>query len=145
MKLTLERFKAAHAESYGTALREIQAGKKESHWIWYIFPQIAGLGRSAVAQYYEIQDEAEAMAFWQDPLLSGHLTEITKALLNLENSIDSILGFPDNLKLRSSMTLFYLVTGEPLFKKVLDKFFAGETDEYTVRKVSRERKGYETN
>lgn len=135
MIFTLERFRSAHAEAYETALGEIKFGRKQSHWIWFIFPQIAGLGHSAVAQYYEIQNRKEAMDYWNDPVLSSHLTEISRELLKLDDSIDYIMGYPDNLKLRSCMTLFWLVTGESLFKEVLDKFFAGSLDEYTKHKL----------
>lgn len=136
MELSLDRFRSAHASSYDTALQEIKAGRKESHWIWYIFPQIQGLGYSNMAVYYAIQNKAEALAYWSDPVLSGHLVEITRELLKQDNAIDRIVGYPDNLKVRSCMTLFWLVTGEPLFKDVLDKFYGGELDEYTVQKLS---------
>lgn len=135
MEFTLDRFRSAHGESYERALGEIKSGRKQSHWMWYIFPQIRGLGHSAVAQYYEIQDKAEAAAYWNDPLLSAHLTEISRELLKLEDPIERIMGFPDNLKLRSCMTLFWLVTGEPLFKDVLDKFYAGKLDDFTIQKL----------
>ena len=135
MEFTLDRFRSAHRESYERALREIKSGRKQGHWMWYIFPQIRGLGHSAVAQYYEIQDKAEAAAYWNDPLLSAHLTEISRELLKLEDPIEWIMGFPDNLKLRSCMTLFWLVTGEPLFKDVLDKFYAGKLDDFTIQKL----------
>jgi len=135
MEFTLERFRSAHRESYDTALREIRNGRKESHWIWYIFPQLRGLGRSAVAQYYEIQSKEEALAYWKDPVLSGHLVEITGELLKLNDPIDRIVGFPDTLKMRSCMTLFWLVTGEPVFNAVLDKFYDGEPDGYTLEKL----------
>jgi len=135
MELTLERFRTAQEEAYGRALQEIRSGRKQSHWMWYIFPQIRGLGRSSVAQYYEIQDRAEAIAYWKDPVLSAHLIEITRELLKLEGSAEEIMGFPDNLKLRSSMTLFWLVTGEPVFKAVLDKFYEGKPDAFTQRRL----------
>lgn len=133
MKRTLERFHIAHAQSYETALAEIRSGRKQSHWMWYIFPQLRGLGRSAVAQYYEIQDREEAIAYWKDSVLSSHLVEISEELLKLDDSIGTIMGYPDNLKLRSCMTLFYLVSGAPVFRQVLDKFFGGSMDEYTER------------
>lgn len=135
MEFTLDRFRSAHEESYETALREIKSGRKQSHWMWYIFPQIRGLGRSAVAQYYEIQGREEAVAYWNDPVLAGHLMEITRELLKLEGSIERIMGFPDCMKLRSCMTLFLLVTGETLFRDVLDKFYAGQPDELTKQKL----------
>lgn len=135
MEFSLERFKSAQEEAYGRALQEIRAGRKQSHWMWYIFPQIRGLGRSSVSQYYGIQDRAEAIAYWNDPLLSERLVEISRELLKLEGSAEQILGFPDNLKLRSSMTLFWLVTGEPVFKAVLDRFYEGKPDPATQRKL----------
>jgi len=135
MEFTLDRFRSAHAGSYEMALEEIRAGKKESHWIWYIFPQIQGLGYSAVAQYYEIQDKTEAIAYWNDPVLSAHLLEISRELLKWDKPIGQILEYPDNLKLQSSMTLFYLISGEPVFQAVLDKFFDGMQDGYTRNKI----------
>ena len=136
MMLSLERFRSAHEGAYESALQEIKAGRKEGHWIWYIFPQIQGLGYSNMAVYYAIQNKAEALAYWNDPALSGQLVEITRDLLKLDDSIDRIVGYPDNLKVRSCMTLFWLVTEEQLFKDVLDKFYGGELDEYTVQKLS---------
>ena len=132
MEFTLDRFRSAHAEYYKTAMQEIRNGRKESHWIWFIFPQIRGLGHSAVAQYYEIQSKAEAVEYWNDPVLCSHMIEICKALLQQNDAIDRIMGYPDNLKLRSCMTLFWLVTGERLFMDVLDKFFHGSLDAYTL-------------
>lgn len=135
MEFSLDRFRNAHADSYEIALREIQAGRKESHWMWYIFPQIQGLGHSTMAMYYEIQNTEEAIAYWEDPVLRSHMVEICQALLEQDASIDYIMGYPDNLKLRSCMTLFWLVSGETLFKDVLDKFYGGELDGYTVKKL----------
>ena len=135
MEFTLERFHSAQETAYEVALREIRSGRKQSHWIWFIFPQYRGLGQSPVAQYYEIQSREEAVAYWNDPVLSRRLAEISAALLNLEGSIEQIMGFPDNLKLRSCMTLFWLVSGEQVFQAVLDRFFDGKTDEYTVEQL----------
>lgn len=135
MEFSLDRFRSAHEGSYETALQEIKAGRKQSHWMWYIFPQIHGLGHSTMAMYYEIQSKTEAVEYWNDPVLRSHMEEICQELLKLEGSIDWIMGYPDNLKLRSCMTLFWLVTGEQLFKDVLDKFYGGELDEYTVQKL----------
>lgn len=132
MELTLDRFRQAHKDSYETALWEIRNGRKESHWIWYIFPQIQGLGHSTMAMYYAIQNKAEAMAYWNDPVLQSHMKEICRALLELDGSIGTIMGYPDDLKLRSSMTLFYAVTKEPIFWEVLDKFYGGAMDTYTI-------------
>ena len=136
MEFSLDRFRSAHAGSYDMALREIQAGRKQSHWMWYIFPQILGLGHSTEAMYYAIQDRDEAIRYWNDPMLHSHMVEICHELLKQDGSIDWIMGYPDNLKLRSCMTLFWLVTGEVTFKSVLDKFYGGELDEYTVNKIS---------
>ena len=135
-ELTLERFRTAHEKSYDTALREIQSGMKQTHWMWYIFPQIQGLGHSTTAKFYAIKDKEEAVAYWNDPVLSSHLLEISRELLKLNSSIDWILGYPDDLKLKSCMTLFYLVTGEHTFREVLDKFYSGKTDEFTKNKLS---------
>ena len=135
MEFSLDRFRSAHDGSYEIALQEIKDGRKQSHWMWYIFPQIQGLGHSTMAMYYEIQNKVEAMEYWNDPVLRSHMVEICQELLKLEGSIDWIMGYPDNLKLRSCMTLFWLVTGEPLFKDVLDKFYGGSLDEFTVRKL----------
>lgn len=132
----LERFKIAHNRDYNNALKEIIVGEKKSCWMWYIFPQIRGLGHSSAAKYYAIQDKEEAIRYWEDPILSSHLTEICKELLKHEKPIEKILSFPDNLKLQSCMTLFYLVSGEKIFKEVLDKFYAGEMDEFTRKKLS---------
>ena len=135
MEFSLDRFRSAHEGSYETALQEIKAGRKQSHWMWYIFPQIHGLGHSTMAMYYEIQSKTEAVEYWNDPVLRSHMEEICQELLKMEGSIDWIMGYPDNLKLRSCMTLFWLVTGEQLFKDVLDKFYGGKLDEYTVQKL----------
>ena len=131
----LERFRIAHEKSYAPALREIKSGIKQGHWMWYIFPQIQGLGHSSNAKYYAIKDKEEAIAYWNDPVLSAHLIEICHELLKQDSPIDWIMGYPDNLKLRSCMTLFYLVSNESIFQEVLDKFYAGEQDEYSKNKL----------
>ena len=132
----MQRFIKAQERDYETALSEIRSGRKRSHWIWYIFPQIKGLGYSSTAQYYEIKDTAEAKEYIAHPILYPRLLEITSALLENEGKIENIMGYPDNLKLKSSMTLFYLVSGERLFKEVLDKFYGGEMCEFTLSAVS---------
>lgn len=134
MKADLSRFTAAHESHYVQALREIENGRKTSHWMWYIFPQIAGLGSSSTAAYYAIRDLEEAKAFLADAYLGGNLREICRALLKLEeNNPSRIFGWPDDLKLRSSMTLFSCAgDGESLFDDVLDKFYGGEKDELTL-------------
>ena len=128
----LSRFLNAQARDYEQALSEIRAGRKRSHWIWYIFPQLDGLGYSGTARYYAIKDRAEAEAYMEDPVLSGRLIEISKALLELESDDPTaVMGYPDDLKLKSSMTLFSMVSDDPVFQKVLDKFFGGEECSYT--------------
>lgn len=131
MEYTLDRFRSAHAKAYQTALQEIKAGKKQSHWMWYIFPQIQGLGHSAMVMYYEIQSKEEVLAYWHDPVLNSHMIEICRELMKRNASIDDILGFPDNLKLRSCMTMFWLVSEEQIYKDILDKFLFGSLDAYT--------------
>lgn len=135
MEFSLDRYRSAHEGSYEIALQEIKAGRKQSHWMWYIFPQIQGLAHSTVAMYYEIQSKAEAAEYWNDPMLRSHMVEICQELLKLEGSIDWIVGYPDNLKLRSCMTLFWIVTGEHIFKDVLDRFYDGSMDEFTLQRI----------
>jgi uncharacterized protein (DUF1810 family) len=134
MEKGLERFRKAQKNSYDTALREIKNGQKRSHWMWYIFPQIAGLGYSQTAQYYAIADLDEAKEFLKDDILGKNLIEISEALLEVEsNDATHVMGWPDDLKLRSSMTLFALANPEcDVFRKVLDKFYGGEMDERTI-------------
>lgn len=135
----LTKFKLAHQRDYEIALHEIQSGRKLSHWIWYIFPQLKGLGRSTISDYYAIQGLDEAMAFLQDEYLGAHLIEISNALLQLDcDDARAVMGRPDDLKLKSSMTLFYLASPESLiFKKVLDKFFDGKPDYRTIKMLGR--------
>lgn len=132
--MTLERFMKAQEMDYAIALSEIKNGRKRSHWMWYIFPQYKGLGFSPTAQYYAIQSKKEAEEYLEHPVLGKHLMEISEALLEIKsNDANRVMGYPDDLKLRSSMTLFYLVSGEEVFKKVLDKFFDGEIDKKTEK------------
>ena len=137
MNYNLSRFSDAHQKDYARALQEIKDGRKETHWMWYIFPQIRGLGRSSTANYYSIEDIEEAKAFLQDPYLSGNLQEICEVLLGLrENNASRIFGYPDDMKLRSSMTLFSCASDGPnVFDKVLEKFFAGEKDSLTLELI----------
>lgn len=133
MGYDLQRFISAQDRDYETALSEIRSGHKSSHWIWYIFPQIAGLGYSATSRYYAIRDLNEAKAYMDEPILREHLIHISEALLNLDsNDAEDVMGWPDDMKLRSSMTLFSVAAPEePVFQKVLDKFWAGEADQKT--------------
>ena len=139
----LERFVQAQADSYARALREIKSGRKTSHWMWYIFPQLSGLGHSQTARYYAIRDRAEAEAYLDHPVLGKRLLEISSELLKLESSdATAVMGWPDDLKLKSSMTLFSLVSREPVFRQVLEKYFRGEEDAYTVQAISRQADGF---
>jgi uncharacterized protein (DUF1810 family) len=130
----LERFKQAQERDYETALSEIKNGKKRSHWMWYIFPQIAGLGSTDISQHYAIRDIREATDYLMDETLGVRLINICKALLELETSdAHAVFGSPDNLKLKSSMTLFEAVPATfPVFGQVLDKFYGGERDQRTL-------------
>ena len=135
MNYNLERFIEAQERDYATALDEIKSGQKKTLWMWYIFPQIAGLGGlSEMSRFYEIKDLGEAKAYIANEYLRNNLIEISRALLECENDNPvEILGFPDNLKLLSSMTLFDLVAPEIReFSKVLDKFFDGYRDDRTI-------------
>ena len=135
----LERFVEAQNESYygyNTALDEMKAGRKRSHWIWYIFPQLVDLGRSHTAKLYGIIDIDEARAYLAHPVLGARLREISEVILRHKNSDPEYLmgGFPDNLKLQSCMTLFALCSEKgSVFHKVLDKYFGGEMDSNTVK------------
>lgn len=132
---SLQRFLDAQETTYSLALSEIKRGKKQSHWMWYIFPQIQGLGFSTTSQYYALADAPEAEAFAQHPLLGSRLVRISEALLELpSNDATRILGSPDDAKLKSSMTLFAsLPDPNPVFQRVLGKFFQGQPDERTLR------------
>ena len=131
--MSIERFLKAQENDYETALAEIRAGRKRSHWIWYIFPQLEGLGHSMTAEYYGISGMEEAKEYLAHPVLRQRLVKISRALLELPtNDAYAVMGSPDNLKLRSSMTLFALADPScTVFQQVLDKFFAGRMDEKT--------------
>lgn len=134
----LDRFIKAQENDYETALNEIENGHKQSHWIWYIFPQLQGLGFSSMSQYYGIKDEKEAIDYMNHPVLRERLLEISQALLSLDcNDPVRVMGYPDNLKLQSSMTLFSIVSKEPVFQKVLDKFYDGQEDQSTLEKLKK--------
>lgn len=130
----LERFLEAQERAYETALAEVRAGQKQSHWIWYIFPQVRGLGYSSTAKYYAIADLEEAKEYMAEPVLRARLLEVSEALLELPSSNASVvMGYPDDLKLRSSMTLFSVAAPEEkVFQQVLDKFFDGKPDGKTL-------------
>ena len=134
MASDLSRFLNAQERDYARALSEIRSGRKRSHWMWYIFPQIQGLGFSSTAQYYAIRDLDEAKEYLAHPVLGERLKEISSALLELEGlSASEIFGYPDDLKLRSSMTLFRLADLDcDIFEKVLEKYYDGKPDDRTV-------------
>jgi uncharacterized protein (DUF1810 family) len=132
---TFKRFIDAQERSYATALSEIKSGRKRSHWMWYIFPQIKGLGFSETSMFYAIKDIEEAEAFLHHPILGSRLIEISEELLKLRgNDAHQILGSPDDVKLHSCMTLFSSIPGaSPVFEDVLRKFFNGEKDNKTLQ------------
>ena len=141
----LNRFLKAQEDTYIRALEEIKAGKKRSHWMWFIFPQIKGLGQSQVSKYYAIQNFEEAILYLENPLLKSRLLEISQALLELDvANIADVLGSIDTLKLKSSMTLFHMVDKEEkVFMEVLRKYFHNELDQRTVEilKIEKGKKG----
>lgn len=130
----LARFIKAQESDYKTALAEIKSGHKRNCWMWYIFPQIQGLGSSGTAMYYAIENYEEAKEYIENPVTGAHLREISETLLLLEsNDATQVMGWPDDLKLRSSMTLFALATKEnEVFLKVLDKFYDNQPDAQTI-------------
>ena len=131
---TLDRFLKAQEHIYHTALREICSGRKESHWMWFIFPQMRGLGMSDMAYIYGIADRAEAEAYLAHPVLSARLNEITEVLLALDESNPNVIFYGiDAMKLRSSMTLFAAVSEDgSVFHRALAKFFGGRADQRTL-------------
>jgi uncharacterized protein (DUF1810 family) len=137
--MNLKKFRNAQEKTYEKALSEIQQGQKKSHWMWYVFPQIKGLGFSETSKFYAIEDLEEADAFLKDPHLGKRLVQISQALLNLKDlSARQILGSPDDMKLKSSMTLFSVVDNtHPVFRQVLDKFFNGAMDDKTLEILER--------
>ena len=131
----LERFVAAQAQNYPQALAELRNGRKTSHWMWYLFPQITGLGRSETARFYAIRDRAEARAYLAHPRLGPRLAEATDAVLAHAGrwSAEQMLGPIDAIKLRSSMTLFEAAGGGSRFAQCLDAFYGGARDPETLR------------
>ncbi len=137
----LQRFKEAQKRDFDTALSEIQRGRKRSHWMWYIFPQIQGLGFSSTSAYYAIQNMAEAEDFLNDPYLGANLRTISEALLELDTDDPyQIFGSPDHLKLLSCMTLFEAAEGEGgVFTQVIEKYYDGRRDDKTLYILEEER------
>ncbi|MHB1795782.1 MAG: DUF1810 domain-containing protein [Acidobacteriaceae bacterium] len=133
----MRRFVEAQDAVYAEVCAELRGGRKTSHWIWFIFPQIRGLGASETAQYYAISSRKEAKAYLEHPVLGSRLRECTLLTTNIQGkSIDQILGHPDNLKFRSSMTLFAYATEENrIFLEALKKYFGGEFDPQTLARL----------
>ena len=133
----LQRFVDAQQPVYDKVCAELRQGAKRSHWMWFIFPQIKGLGHSATAQKFAISSLAEARAYLEHPLLGPRLRECSRLVAAVDGrTIDDILGFPDNMKFRSSMTLFSLAAPDELvFKDCLGKYFAGEADPATLAQL----------
>ena len=143
MKTDLNRFLQAQENSYADALQEMKNGKKTSHWMWYVFPQIKGLGKSSMARRYEIQDLAEAKAYLQDQTLGERLLKLTGILVNdvQGKSAEQIFGYPDFLKFHSCLTLFEYVANTEnftdekfnVFQQALEKYYGGKKDENTLK------------
>ena len=136
----LQRFVSAEQPVYATALAELKAGAKRTHWMWFNFPQVAGLGHSTTAHRFAIRSMDEAVAYLAHPLLGTRLAECTRAMLSAAGSARAILGSPDDMKLRSSMTLFDLANAGPLYREALERFFDGEVDSATLDIVKRWQK-----
>jgi|SRR5690349_6667011 len=140
----LRRFVDAQDRVYDTVVAELRDGAKRSHWIWFIFPQLRGLGRSGTATHYGIASLDEARAYLAHPVLGPRLRECTRLVTAIEGrSVDQIFGWPDNVKVRSSMTLFAHATDDPdvrgEFRGVLDKFYDGEEDPATLELLNAAR------
>jgi uncharacterized protein (DUF1810 family) len=129
----LQRFVDAQSAVYRQVCAELVAGRKMSHWMWFVFPQLKGLGHSATAQHYGIGSQAEAQAYWAHPVLGARLKQCTGLVLAVDGrSAHEIFGSPDDLKFRSCMTLFAHATSEALFTRALEKFFEGRPDTATL-------------
>ena len=141
MATGLERFKEAQERDFAIALQEIKNGRKRSHWMWYIFPQLAGLGMTETSQYYAIKNMQEATDYLMDEELGTRLAEICRVLLELDtNDPHTIFGSPDDLKLHSSLTLFDAVPATfPVFGQVLDKFYSGKRDTRTLELLKHQK------
>lgn len=138
MEFNIERFTEPSNRMYNTALAEIKSGKKQSHWMWYIFPQLKGLGKTTTSQLYGISSIAEAKAYLAHPVLGVRLREITQAVLDVKTKTAfEIFGTPDYLKLKSCMTLFKIASPEEiLFQKVIDQYYMGNDDGLTKMKLN---------
>jgi uncharacterized protein (DUF1810 family) len=139
MVLNLERFVVAQEHTFDTALEEVRNGKKESHWMWFIFPQIIGLGESDTALYYSLTDIGEAKLYLEHQVLGPRLVKITNELLALDTDDPvSVFGELDSLKLNSCMTLFDVVSDDnDVFNQVIEKFYDGEKDQKTLQLIKK--------
>lgn len=134
----IDRFLEPQKTSYAIALEEVRNGRKVSHWMWYIFPQLRGLGQSNVAWYYGIEDLSEAKVYLEHPVLGQRLREITQTALELSEADPmKVFGWPDHMKFRSCMTLFAQICEDDLFARVLDKYFDGQMDPLTLEFLKR--------
>jgi len=142
MTIDLERFVAAQAHIFDQAMAELRRGRKTSHWMWFVFPQIAGLGRSETARAYAIADAEEARAYLMHPVLGARLIDATRTATAAPGRAETIFGGIDATKLRSSMTLFAAVADDPApFEAALDRFFDGEADPLTLDLLAARRRG----
>jgi len=134
-RFNLERFVSAQEGVYASVLRELHSGRKQSHWMWFIFPQLAGLGHSSTARFYALCNLAEARAYLDHPLLGPRLLECTRAVVTVEGcTAEDIFGHVDALKLHSSLTLFGRASEpDPLFVQALDKYYGGGEDQQTLQ------------
>jgi len=136
----LRRFLTAQERNYASVVAELRSGQKQTHWIWYIFPQIDGLGHSPTARLYAIKSIEEARQYLSHPILGARLLECAELVLSIEGrSVSAIFGYPDDLKLKSSMSLFASVAENPhsVFIRVIEKYFNGEPDERTLALLER--------
>ena len=132
----LERFLQAQEGVYSTALAELRRGRKVTHWMWFIFPQIEGLGMSSISKLYSIKNLDEARNYLNHPILGKRLVECVEAVMGVEASLSEIFGYPDDLKFKSSMTLFEKAAGKgSIFSLALDKCCGGLRDEVTLKRV----------
>ncbi len=136
--MSLDRFVEAQGPTYDGALTELRRGRKRGHWMWFVFPQLAGLGHSPTAQHFGLAGPEEALAYLEHPVLGTRLRECAHALLELASHDPvEVLGLVDALKLRSSMTLFDAVAPDEDFARVLDQYYDGKPDELTLELLSR--------
>lgn len=138
----LSRFVRAQEDIYQKALSELERGRKQSHWMWYVFPQLDGLGSSPTSRLYSIKSEDEARAYLEHPVLGQRLAECAEALLAVNGkSATAILGSPDDMKLKSCATLFAHVSAPgSVFERILDKFYAGDRDAATLQLLTSEER-----